>query len=303
MTSDKAASRRFQIGDCVATVVSDGVIAFPSVASEFPRQSTREVQALLDSCLSASAPGASALNCLMLDGGGRRLLIDAGMGASARLGDGAGRLLENLAAAGVGRADIDGVLLTHLHCDHLWGVIDANGAPAFPNAELFAPRADFEVWTGPGCASLPQEEVATTQRCLTAYAARLRLLDGDTEIAAGVRAIPTPGHTIGHTSYMIASAAKRALVIGDLCHHGAVQFARPDWLFRWDDDAELAATTRRRIFDMAADEDLTVVGYHLPFPGVGRIARDAGGFRFVSAAEREETAIPRPRAAARVHRW
>jgi glyoxylase-like metal-dependent hydrolase (beta-lactamase superfamily II) len=278
--------RRFRIGEFAAVVVSDGAIEFESIASEFPGQSVAKVRGLLDPETSASLPGASPLNCLLLNDGRRSLLIDAGMGASALLGDGAGRLPENLAAAGVTPGDIDVVLLTHLHCDHLWGLIDAHGAPVFPNAEVFAPKAEFDFWMGePGAerrAPAPSEEIAMTRRCLSAYQAQLSLFEGEAELVSGVRAIPTPGHTIGHTSYLIVSAGTRVLNIGDICHHGAVQFARPEWLFRWDDDADLATQSRHRVFEMAADQRLTIVGFHLPFPGVGRVEREGTGFRFVA---------------------
>jgi glyoxylase-like metal-dependent hydrolase (beta-lactamase superfamily II) len=276
--------RRFRIGEFAAMVVSDGAIKFESIASEFPGQTVANVRGLLDPETSATLPGASPLNCLLLNNGRRSLLIDAGMGVSALLGDGAGRLSENLAAARVKPDDIDVVLLTHLHCDHLWGLIDAHGAPVFPNAEVFAPKAEFDFWMAEGNAglraTLPPEDVAMTRSCLSAT--RLSLFEGEAELVPGVSTIPTPGHTIGHTSYLIVSAGARVLHIGDICHHGAVQFARPEWLFRWDDDADLAALTRRRVFEMAADQRLTIVGFHLPFPGVGWVEREGTGFRFVA---------------------
>jgi len=286
MKAHEAGWLRFKIGDFNATIVSDGAIVFESFASEFPGQRASEVNALLDPATPASNSASSPVNCLLLETGRQRVLIDAGMGSSTLLGDGAGRLASNLVGAGVSPEDIDAVLLTHLHCDHLWGLLDARGAPAFPNAEVFLPRAEYALWTGEPNAGpsepIAADEIAMTRRCLAAYEARLRLFEGEAEPVAGVRAIPTPGHTVGHTSYLVASAGERALNIGDICHHGAVQFARPDWRFRWDEDAERAALTRRRIFDMAADERLPIVGFHLPFPGVGRVEREGSAFRFVA---------------------
>jgi len=288
MNVHEAGWRRFKIGDFTATIVSDGAIVFESVASEFPAQQASEVNALLD----PSSSGSSPLNCLLLDTGRRLILIDAGMGSSTLLGDGAGRLVSNLAAAGISPDELDAVLLTHLHCDHLWGLIDARGAPVFANAEVFLPKAEFAFWTGEPnvdrSALIAADDIAMTRRCLAAYQARLSLFEGEAELVPGIRAIATPGHTLAHTSYLIASAGERVLNIGDICHHGAVQFARPDWLFRWDDDAELAALSRRRMFDMAADEHIPIVGFHLPIPGVGWVEREGAGFRFRAAARGAE---------------
>ena len=148
MRRPEAGWRRFKIGAFTATVVWDGAIAFESLASEFPGRSAGEVDVLTGPALSATSPGLSPLNCLLVDTGARRLLFDAGMGASPLLGRGAGLLTANLAAAGVSPEDIDAVLLTHLHCDHLWGLLGARGAPAFPNAEVFLPRAEYAFWMG-----------------------------------------------------------------------------------------------------------------------------------------------------------
>ena len=277
--------RRFMIGDFEATIVSDGTIAFDGIAAEFPDQPEAEANRLLDPAAVAGRPGYSPLNCLVLDTDHRLLLFNAGMGASTLLGERAGRLPENLAAAGVRSEAIDAILLTHLHCDHTCGLIDARGVPVFPNAELLLPSAEFDFcMSEPNADSpIPTDEIALARRCVAPYRARLRLISGDAEIFEGVTPVATLGHTIGHTSYLIASAGQRALNIGDICHHGAVQFANPQWRFRWEDDPQLAVLSRQRIFGMAADEDLKLIGYHLPYPGLGRVRREGSGFRFAAA--------------------
>jgi glyoxylase-like metal-dependent hydrolase (beta-lactamase superfamily II) len=272
--------RPFNAGEIAAMIVSDGEIECGSVASEFPTIPEVEVNRLLDP-LSLARPQTLQENCLLLKLGGRTFLFDAGMGASTLLGPRAGRLPQSLAAAGISVAEIDAVVLTHLHCDHAWGLIDARSAPTFPNAEIFLSKVEFDAWMSEGAQSArAAEDVETMRACLAPYRDRLSFVADGKALMEGVIPISTPGHTSGHMSYLIGAVGPRLLDIGDVCHHGAVQFAQPNWRFRWDDDPDLAARSRLRVLGMAADEELDVVGFHLPFPGVGRVERQADGFRF-----------------------
>jgi glyoxylase-like metal-dependent hydrolase (beta-lactamase superfamily II) len=277
---------RFGAGDFEAIVVSDGEIEFQSVASEFPSAPEIEVNKLIDPVSLARRPPVLQQNCLVLKLGGRIVLIDTGMGASTMLGAGAGRLPHNLAAAGISADQVSAIILTHLHCDHAWGLIDARSAPTFPNAQVFLSRTEYDSWTGDdgstGVDAARREEVLATRNCLAPYRNRLSFVTDGAEPVEGVTAISTPGHTRGHMSYLIALPGRHLFNIGDLCHHHAVQFANPHWRFRWDDNPEEAVRSRLQAFSMAAERGLEVVGFHLPFPGLGRLARQGDGFRFLA---------------------
>ena len=293
--------RRLRIGGLDALVVSDGVIEADDVASEFPSVPESGASRLRDAPILARGPAELQLNCLLLHVGGRLVLFDAGMGASPLLGGKSGRLPESLAAAGIDRNAITAVILTHLHCDHAWGLVDPRGRPAFPNAGLFLSRIDFDFWNGGECVNrrnqLSADEIEATRAALAPYADRTSFVGERAEVIAGVTAVPTPGHTRGHMSYIIGSAGERFIVIGDLCHHEAVQFANPHWHFRWDDDPAQAVRSRSEMLRRAADEGLGLIGFHLPFPGVGRVLRAGAGFQFIAATADAPT--PQARAAAR----
>ncbi|MBV8473020.1 MAG: MBL fold metallo-hydrolase [Hyphomicrobiales bacterium] len=278
----------FNGGPGEAIVVSDGELECGSVASEFPSIPKIEVNELLGPLAIARGPHFLDENCLVLRLGGRTILFDAGMGASPLLGQRAGRLLDSLAAAGVSAAAVDAIVLTHLHCDHAWGLINARGAPNFPNAQVFLSKVEFDAWmvearpSGASAGSL--EDVQAMRDCLAPYRDRLSFVADGEAFLDGVIPVATPGHTSGHMSYRIETAGFRLFNIGDVCHLHAIQFARPRWPFRWDGDPDAAVHSRLAAFGMAADEDLQVIGFHLPFPGVGRIERQGDGFRFLPAS-------------------
>ena len=272
---------RFGAGDFDAIVISDGEIEFDTVASEFPSAPEVEVNKLIDPLSLARRPPVLQLNCLVLKLGSRIVLFDTGMGASTMLGAGAGRLPRNLADAGINADQIDAIVLTHLHCDHAWGLIDACSAPTFPNARVFLSGIEHSVWTGEdGSDAIPGEEALAMRNCLAPYRDRLSFVADGAAFIDGVTAIATPGHTSGHMSYLIATPGRDLFNIGDLCHHSAVQFANPHWLFRWDDNPTQAVRSRLQAFSMAAERGVELVGFHLPFPGVGRVEREGDGFRF-----------------------
>ena len=275
------------MADFEATIVSDGEIEFESVAREFPWTPESKINRLLDPLSLARPPLVLQENCLVLKTGRGTILFDTGMGASTTLGKRAGRLPHNLAAAGIRPEQIDAIVLTHLHCDHAWGLIDASDAPTFPNAKVFVSEIEFDSSTRDRGSwkieSPPTSEVLATRACLAPYRDRLSFVTDGVQFLEGITPISTPGHTSGHMSYVIASAGHRLFNIGDLCHHHKVQFPNPRWHFRWDDNPAQAAFSRLNAFAMAADKGLDLIGFHLPFPGVGRVKREGRGFRFLSS--------------------
>ncbi len=199
-------------------------------------------------------------------------------------GKDSGHFVENLAAAGVRPEDIDVVILTHAHPDHAWGLLDAEGNRMFPNAEVYISKADFDFWTDES--RLSDESVggfvAGARKSILPYHNRLHLIEGDGEVLPGISAMATPGHTIGHTSFAISSAGETVLNLGDVCHHYALLCPNPRWEYLYDTDSQQAVASRLRVFDMAATDKLRLIGYHFPFPGIGRLTREAPkSYRYV----------------------
>ncbi len=213
---------------------------------------------------------------------GRTLLIDAG--ASARRYPGVGLLPENLRRAGAPPESIDAVLLTHLHSDHMHGLIDEAGAAVFPNAELILHEKEAAFWLDRAPTGAPgfDRNLPAVEQNTRPYRDRLRLTCGG-EVAPGVSAHLCAGHTPGHTAWRIEAGGRRAIMWGDVVHFEALQIARPDVAVAYDMDPDEAARARQRVFEMCVDEDFLVLGAHLTTPGVGRLERRGAGFRFLPA--------------------
>lgn len=275
---------RFKIGDIEATIVSDGLLDLGSATAQFPAAPVDEVTKIMKEEFLPVAPMMLEQNCVVLNIGERLVLFDSGMGKNTLFGPAAGRILKNLEAAGIKRETIDDIVLTHAHCDHCWGMVSDDGALNFPNAQVHISQADFDFWTDE--AKLSSEGFVSTfvkgaRNNLLPYRDRMHFVLNEKEVLPGVTAITTPGHTVGHTSYVISSGNKTFLNVGDVVHHYALLFENPQWEFAFDSDPKLAAQTRLKVFDMAAADEMPMIGYHFPFPGLGHIRREGKAYDYV----------------------
>lgn len=267
-------------------MVSDGTLELGDATGLFPTAPEGAVEHLFADEFLQLDPMILAENALVLNTGKHLVLFDTGMGTSPMFGPNAGRLLDNLAAAGIDRGDIDTVVLTHAHADHIGGLLDDAGRPNFPNASICLSQLDYEFWTDRRKLSDPTarpDVIRWAIHHLEGCQSQLRFVVDGEEIVPGITAIATPGHTLGHMSQIIESAEVRVLNLGDVCHQYALVFPHPDWQFHVDVDPVQAVRTRRRMLELAAQERLFVMGYHLPFPGVGHVVRDGNGYRYVPA--------------------
>jgi glyoxylase-like metal-dependent hydrolase (beta-lactamase superfamily II) len=277
---------RLRVGSFECTVISDGAI---TLAPPFPTfgggvADAEEVQRMLAANLLPAESIQAQINCVVVNTGRQLVLLDAGMGASQAFGPGGGRLGASLAAAGIEPAQVDIVAFTHAHGDHCWGIADAQGRDVFPNARFLMTGRDLEFWTSESNTSLPAPlgpMVAATRAVVQPRRARFDTLDPNGSVAPGIRAVSTPGHTMGHVSFHVDSDGQRLLVIGDVANHALLALARPDWPFAFDADPGMAAQTRRRVLDLAATDRVQVLGYHFPFPGLGHVVTQGFGFRWL----------------------
>jgi glyoxylase-like metal-dependent hydrolase (beta-lactamase superfamily II) len=266
---------RKRFGDIVVTAVSDG--ANPTNLAMLQNIELAESLAILDA---ARRPGPlmTAVNTFVIQSPGQTLLIDTGAGSM--MSPTAGLMMGNLAAAGIAPADIDAVLMTHLHIDHVGALLDADGAPAFPNADLLIPQAEADFWFSEAHeAAAPEAKrpgFALARRMTSPYGARLKTFASAP--APGIEAVKLPGHTPGHTGYALGSGTDRLLIWGDIMHAPEIQSRRPDAAVPFDTDQALATSTRKAVLARVAEERLLVAGMHLHFPAFAYFVADGEGY-------------------------
>jgi glyoxylase-like metal-dependent hydrolase (beta-lactamase superfamily II) len=265
------------IGEFTVTSVSDGVLySNHDVVLGIDRA---EIERLTG--IPYGQPLPLDVNCFLIRHRDRLMLSDAGSGHT--MGPTLGKLPDNLRALGVEPAAIDTILLTHLHPDHSLGLVDQAGLAVFANAELVVHEREAAFWldrAGRPADSERLQRNTKAQRAVTApYRERIRRV-ADGEVMPGVTAMPAPGHTPGHTNWLIRSGADRLLIWGDIVHLASVQMARPDATLVFDVDPQTARATRERVLGLAVTERLAVAGAHLPYPGFGRVAPAGTGFSY-----------------------
>jgi glyoxylase-like metal-dependent hydrolase (beta-lactamase superfamily II) len=275
---------RLKLGTIEITVVSDGTLAFPAETLWGDR--AEDARGLLTSAFEPSRPVRLQLNTILVNTGDRLVLIDAGGGIDGKFQKTAGALPANLAAAGYAPGDIDLILLTHGHSDHLWGISDRkNVSLLFPSAEFVASETEVKFWNSPELTAnvSPVLKPEVTRANLKLANPRLRLIKAGAEVAPGVTTFDTAGHTPGHMSVHLSSGSEELLLTADVVVNSTVSFQHPEWPFGFDQDVPLGTKARIAFLDRAATDKTLVGGYHFPFPGFGHVVREGSGYRWLPA--------------------
>lgn len=196
-------------------------------------------------------------------------------------------MMENLRAAGIDPARVTHVVISHFHGDHISGLTDAQGAAAYPNAEVVVPEAEWKFWADEGNqARSPERQrpnFANTRRRFAPYEGRIRQVGDGAEAVPGVRAVAAHGHTPGHTCYHIADGDAHMMFLADTTHRPELIARRPGFHTIFDFDPAAAEASRRRMLDRVSAERMRVTGFHFPFPATGHVAKAGDGYRFVPA--------------------
>jgi glyoxylase-like metal-dependent hydrolase (beta-lactamase superfamily II) len=265
---------RLMLGDFEVTALSDGSNMLPT--ARLLRGETAKIEAALKRNFLPDVVE-TAHNCFLINTGSKLVLIDAGAGSL--LGPNAGHLASNLRAAGYQPEQVDEIYLTHLHADHIGGLMTRDQL-TFPNATVRVNKRDTDYWLSEAnMEAAPADEkrffqaaIASLTPCMRA--GKLVLFDGDADLLAGVRAQAAYGHTPGHSMYMVESKSQKLLLWGDIVHVAAVQFDNPAVTIGYDVDVASAEREHWRQFADAASGGYLIGGAHIPFPGLGHVRRD-----------------------------
>lgn len=269
----------FHIGAVCCTVLSDGYFAFPT-PWVFPNAEPERLAEALDRRRQPHHAVLCPYTCLLIETGRHVAIVDTGAGQTTGA---TGAIVARLEVAGIRPRDVDTVILTHAHPDHIGGAVGAGGRPVFPNARHILGEAEAEFWTGPhpdlGSLRVPADVKVTlarsARRSIDALRFQIETIDGEREVLPGVRVVPAPGHTPGHLAVLIASENDRLLALGDAAV-SPLHLEFQEWENGFDVSAATACETRHLLLERAASERMRVMAFHFPYPSVGQITPRSG---------------------------
>ena len=273
---------RVMLGEFEVTALSDGTVALP-----VDTLLTNTTKAKSDKTLARNflkSPVETSVNAYLINTGTKLVLVDTG--AAGLFGPTLGRLAESLKSAGYQPEQVDEIYITHMHPDHVGGLM-AGEKMAFPNAVVRADKRDADFWLSQAnLDNAPAEGKGFFQGAMASLnpyvaAGKFKPFDGNTELAPGIKAMAAPGHTPGHSLYVVESGGRKLVLWGDLMHVAAVQFAEPSVTIAFDTDSKNAAVQRKRAYAEAAKQGYLVGSAHLSFPGLGHLRAEGKGYTFV----------------------
>jgi glyoxylase-like metal-dependent hydrolase (beta-lactamase superfamily II) len=273
---------RYKVGDIEVTAVHDGMAPRP-LEGLIRNAELADVQKAMKDAFLPTDHLPITFTPLVLRSRDRVTLIDTGNGDMGAPTSGA--WMANFRAAGFDPAQVNTVIISHFHGDHINGLRRRDGTAVFPHAEVLVPSAEWAFWMDDGRMSQAPEGLKpafqAVRRVFGPMAKEVREYESGTTLAPGITGVAAPGHTPGHTVFTIESGNDRLIMLSDTTNHPALFVRNPDWAAVFDVDGEQARQTRRRLLDMAASERAQVAFYHAPFPATGHIDRDGNGYRFV----------------------
>jgi glyoxylase-like metal-dependent hydrolase (beta-lactamase superfamily II) len=278
---------RHKLGDAEVTALYDGVWEKAHDPAFFSNATIGETKRALTAAGFTSAFVTIPITTFVIKLNGKTVLCDTGGGDQVQAFNPtsvfvSGKTFANMKAAGIDPGQIETVLISHFHPDHIFGLLGKNdNAPAFPNAEIIVPAAEYKWWTDPSLTGrLPPGRRPLAHRIQTVIPNWKNVLpvEGEDEVVPGIRFVSAPGHTPGHRAFHLASGTGQLMISNDTAYVPALVVANPGWHGQYDQDAALAESSRRKLLDRVIADKVMICGYHFPFPGAGTIAKDGSGY-------------------------
>jgi len=282
---------RYKVGDFQITVVTDGAATFPLPDNWVQNHSKAEVQKVLAEAHQPAETVTVPFTPIVINTGQKLVLIDTGYGPEmhVKTKGRVGHLPANLAAAGIDPKSIDTVIISHMHQDHVFGLRTAEGDLAFPNAEIMVPALEWAYWTSDAeMSKLPEGYTKSVypgiRKTFVGLENKVTKYEWGKELVSGITTVATPGHTPGHTSFVVASGSAKILVQSDVTNIPQVFLRNPTWQVVYDVDPLKATETRKKFYDMASADKFMVQGYHFPFPSAGYVEKRGEDYRLMPIA-------------------
>ncbi len=277
--------RKYKVGSIEVTALYDGIWEKPHDPGFIRNASVDETKEALTKAGQTSDFVPIPLTVLVLTIGGKHIMVDSG-GGGGQWQPTSGRLASNMKAAGIDQSKIGTVLISHFHPDHIFGLMERGTNKAvYPEAELIVSSTEYNWWTEAGrVEKLPEARKMLGQRIQAAFPTwkNFKLIDGEKEVAPGVRLVNAPGHTPGHSAFHVSSGNQQLMISNDVAYVPALTAPHPEWQGTYDQDGPLAVTTRRSLLDRVIAEKMMICGAHFPFPGTGRFVKDGSGYVFTT---------------------
>jgi glyoxylase-like metal-dependent hydrolase (beta-lactamase superfamily II) len=271
---------KYKVGSAEVTAVYDGIWEKAHDPAFIANASIDDVKAAMAKAGLPADFVSIPFTVVVIKNGGKTILCDTGTGGQVQ--PTAGKFMTNLKAAGIDPTKIDTILISHFHPDHIFGLMEKEtNKPVYPDVEIIVSNDEYKFWTDPAVIDkLPEARKGLARRIQAVFPTwkNIRQVEGEPEVAPGIRFVSSPGHTPGHRAFHLSSGTSELMISNDTAYVPALVVANPGWHGLYDQNPDLAEASRRKLLDRVVADKLMICGYHFPFPAAGRIAKDGTGY-------------------------